>query len=811
MKILFSLTFILLTTFVNAQNYSISGNITDNKGEPLPYTNIIITGTSEGTSANFQGEYLLELPKGKHSLTYQFIGFESQAHEIDLTNGDVEFDVSLREEILSLKEVVVNANGEDPAYEIIRNAQKKRKDYLNEFKDYEHAAYTKIFAKAEREGASMTLFGTLLQSTPGIFYLSESMSNIRFTGQDQRTETLTASILSGDTSKYSANKANFLQFYGNRTLRVNTLSFVSPIANDAFSFYEYEFEGFFMENEKLINKIKVTPKYPSLPAFSGHIYIIEDSWRIYGVHVFISANASGIGEIELKVAYVELNEKNTWVPFSVDFNVEASNSIDAYYHTVQSDYNFDISNKEPLPTGLRYRIADGARSKSNEFWADSRPIPLTDEETETYQKDALTKPAEDLNTNIPTNQSDSTAVADSVKQKRFSLASALLNENIYKLSNYWTLNTQSIFNQINFNTVEGAVINIRPRFERTAASTRKSVIIPEIRYGFSSKRFYGKVSVEQELNLYKPSKISLAGGHYIDQISGFQSISPLNNTFYSLVLGENYMKIFEKTFVQVRYKKELFNGFDLTLSSEYANRSPLTNSNDFSFRKEENLNYTANAAVINGNELDFTSNSLFKVGAMISFAIARPYNELPARKEILNTVYPIIKLAYEYGGDESNYQFIWANVQDSWRIGTAGTSSLSASYGRFLQNTTVFATEFFHFSGNRTVFQNNNSNFNLRYQLLDYYDYSTADEFFGANYRHGFNGSVLQKLPLIRQTKASLALSVNYLKTANRDHYVEAGIGIENILGAFNISYYRSFSNENTTSDGIIVGILVGQ
>ena len=811
MKHLLTISLLLFTYWVNAQNFSISGNVTDSKGEPLPYTNIIITGTSEGTSANFLGEYLLDLPKGKYNLSFQFIGFESQVHEIDLTNGDVELDVSLKEEVLSLKEVVVNANGEDPAYEIIRNAQKKRKDYLNEFKDYEHAAYTKIFAKAEREGASMTLFGTPLESLPGIFYLSESIANIRVSGQDQRTETLTASIVSGDTSKYSANKANFLQFYDNRTLRVNTLSFVSPIANDAFSFYDYEFEGFFMENDQLINKIKVTPKYASLPAYSGHIYLIEDSWRIYGVHVFISATASGIGKIELKVAYVELADENTWVPFSVDFNVEATNTIDAYYHTVQSDYNFDITGMEPLPVGLRYRIAKGARSKTDDFWKENRPIPLTDEEKNTYKKDSLFKPAIELNTELSLNEVDSSGIVDSTHQKKFSIAEAILNDNKYDLSDQWALSTESMFKHINFNTVEGLVIGSRLQFERTASNTRKSVFIPEIRYGFSSKRFYGKISIEQELNLYKPGKISFSGGHFIDQISGFQSISPLNNTFYSLVQGENFMKIYEKTFIQLKYKKELFNGFDLTLSTEYANRSPLSNNTDFSFRKAENTNYTPNRVVIDENSVDFTANSILKVGAMVTFAIARPYNELPERKEILETTYPIITFAYEYGGDASDYQLIWTNVKDSWRLGTAGVSTLSASYGRFLQNNTVFVTDYFHFSGNRTVFQNNSDHFNLRYQLLDFYDYSTTDEFFGANFRHNFDGSILHKLPLLRQTKAALALSVNYLKTAEKDHYLEAGIGIENILGIANVSYYRSFSNENTTSDGIVVGILVGR
>ena len=78
---------------------------------------------------------------------------------------------------------MVNSNGEDPAYQIIRNAKKERKKHLNEFKNFENKIYTKIFAKSESNGQQINLFGTPLISREGIFYLSESVSSIRAKNQ----------------------------------------------------------------------------------------------------------------------------------------------------------------------------------------------------------------------------------------------------------------------------------------------------------------------------------------------------------------------------------------------------------------------------------------------------------------------------------------------------------------------------------------------------------------------------------------------------------------------------------------------------
>ena len=49
-----------------AQETEITGTVTTVTGEPIPFANILIKGTSQGTSADFDGIYTLELliPEG---------------------------------------------------------------------------------------------------------------------------------------------------------------------------------------------------------------------------------------------------------------------------------------------------------------------------------------------------------------------------------------------------------------------------------------------------------------------------------------------------------------------------------------------------------------------------------------------------------------------------------------------------------------------------------------------------------------------------------------------------------------------------
>ncbi|NBC15842.1 MAG: TonB-dependent receptor [Bacteroidetes bacterium] len=96
-----------------AQYGKISGRVTDAaNGEALPGVNVVIEGTTQGTSTNIDGEYvIIGVRPGTYTLVASYIGFQTQRIEgvrvqIDLTTS---IDIQLREQVIEGEEVVVTA------------------------------------------------------------------------------------------------------------------------------------------------------------------------------------------------------------------------------------------------------------------------------------------------------------------------------------------------------------------------------------------------------------------------------------------------------------------------------------------------------------------------------------------------------------------------------------------------------------------------------------------------------------------------------------------------------------------------------
>src|SRR5688572_12003420 len=83
----------------------ITGTITDNNNQPMPGVNIIIRGTTQGTSSDTDGHYTISAEQGD-VLVFSFIGYTSVERTVDSKSV---IDVVLLEDIKSLNEVVVNA------------------------------------------------------------------------------------------------------------------------------------------------------------------------------------------------------------------------------------------------------------------------------------------------------------------------------------------------------------------------------------------------------------------------------------------------------------------------------------------------------------------------------------------------------------------------------------------------------------------------------------------------------------------------------------------------------------------------------
>jgi TonB-linked SusC/RagA family outer membrane protein len=89
-------------------DFSVKGKVTEENGQPLPGVNVLLKGTTTGTSTNVDGTYTLNIPTGEGTLVFSLIGYTGE--EVAIGNRTT-IDVSLLPDIKSLSEVVVVGYG----------------------------------------------------------------------------------------------------------------------------------------------------------------------------------------------------------------------------------------------------------------------------------------------------------------------------------------------------------------------------------------------------------------------------------------------------------------------------------------------------------------------------------------------------------------------------------------------------------------------------------------------------------------------------------------------------------------------------
>ncbi|MFH4967057.1 TonB-dependent receptor [Gaetbulibacter sp. M240] len=90
-----------------AQTKTVSGTVTDASGLPLPGATVLVKGTNSGTSADFDGNYSIQVNQGA-TLVYSFVGYITKEMTVGSSNV---INVTMTEDAESLDEVVVVAYG----------------------------------------------------------------------------------------------------------------------------------------------------------------------------------------------------------------------------------------------------------------------------------------------------------------------------------------------------------------------------------------------------------------------------------------------------------------------------------------------------------------------------------------------------------------------------------------------------------------------------------------------------------------------------------------------------------------------------
>lgn len=99
---------IFFTLVGNAQNFTVSGKVSDTNGNAIPGVNITWKGTTHGVVTDADGDFQIESNDGINILKVSFIGFKNQEFVIE---GNKSLNITMEEEVEGLDEVVVVGYG----------------------------------------------------------------------------------------------------------------------------------------------------------------------------------------------------------------------------------------------------------------------------------------------------------------------------------------------------------------------------------------------------------------------------------------------------------------------------------------------------------------------------------------------------------------------------------------------------------------------------------------------------------------------------------------------------------------------------
>jgi TonB-dependent receptor len=123
---LFLLATLFCVGFTQAQKGKVAGNLIDGEFiEPLAFGNVLVKGTTTGTTSDFDGKYELELDPGTYTIVFSFVGYNTQEIvDVVIKPGEVTtLDVTL--ETNSLDTIVLTTSVKRNSESAVLNLQKK--------------------------------------------------------------------------------------------------------------------------------------------------------------------------------------------------------------------------------------------------------------------------------------------------------------------------------------------------------------------------------------------------------------------------------------------------------------------------------------------------------------------------------------------------------------------------------------------------------------------------------------------------------------------------------------------------------------
>ncbi len=632
---------------------------------------------------------------------------------------------------------------------------------------------------------------------------------------------------------------------------------ISPLCPKAFNYYDFALVDVSENEDTKIYKISVIPKNNNdEKVFRGTISLTADDYSIQNINLSVRHYA-----IDYQIVIDYSKQLNQWLPEK--FNIKTTGSLMGFdgeyqyvakifnYQTITSDEakklerpaesefyeivnvqerNFEVQQfkqvMSALGTNLRNQwsdaniasglkrydkinVVEGANKQANNFWGELKQSS----DLQIFTPDL---PIAGKNKNTLPQQPDEYANYRQANQK-LGISSLLFSRSFFWGSTERGYYPYEIYYKsapldFNYNTVEGYVLNTGAIFRYRKNRYDWWEIDPTWRYSLTQKRSMGMVKIRWKT---QKEDFSVSGGKFVSQYNVDTPIAFDLNSLSTLLLKKNYVKIYEKDFINLSFNDRFSNTLGIKTSIEWARRYPLQNTIDHSWIDFDNAEYIPNFPL--NKEIgatEFKTNDAFIASFQVNY---RPFLKKQYRNSIRSVDFsssPLITFKYRGAipkvfNSQMDFHTIELGITHNFPLSINTNFNYIAQAGGFINSTNMTFADFKHFNGNnnmisigdaltthRLVGFYDNYVWGASKKLIDQYFYSTNGSYIDIMTMVGLRKFALTQLIPVRRLGIREELFANYLYTAkNNIHNIEFGYGIDGIARILRVEAVFNYNN----------------
>jgi hypothetical protein len=763
-----------------AQSTRIRGIVRDaENGEPIAYASVYFKGTSSVAFTNDSGAYILETRLKVDSLSVSFLGYRTKSEKIVRHTKQI-INFNLQRNVTKLQEVIV-IPGENPAYRILRAIQKNKERNTLKVINYQCNKYSKIqialsnidekFKNRKILKPFKFVFDNVdTNAFTGKIYLpvlfAETSSDYYYQKEPlMERETVQATKISGIQNEsvlaFLGTLNQSFNIYDDYMSFYSESGFISPISSLGILFYKYYLLDSVQRSGHKCYYISFKPRRKQERTFVGEFWVADTSFAIQSMNMRVNpeANLNFITDMYAEYNYAPVND-SIWLLnreyIQVDLNLADLKKLKGLQGTktiIYSKYKLF----EPIPPDLKARdekfvISDSANNP--ETIDKIRPVELTKKESRVYTMVDSIK-------NVPAFKT-AYDIIQTIVEAHYTIGK-------YKIGPYFSI--------YSYNKVEGHRFRIGGTTNAQFNPNLK--LTTYVAYGTYDNEFKYYGNVLWVISRKPFIRLTSLYRHDVSQVCFLPDESLNENIISSFLRRYDYTKLQMIDNFTTTLETDLTEGLTNILSSNImtihrGTYIPFIKASDFS-----------SVAEVNATEL----------GIGFHFESGQKFFNSKFRRLRLRNDNPAFDISFTAGvkGLNNGYTYYKYNFLMSHYLKTNpfGFNRYSIEVGKIKGNAPWPLLNVFR--GNESYGMNKNVS-----NMMNYYEF-VANEYIIIDSEQHFQGIILNYLPLLRKLKFREVASVRAIFGRMDNHYnkdillppfmykldkpyVEAGIGLENIL-----------------------------